>query len=113
MDIVSRPAAASQRMRYHFARLQTAPQLTAVIDCLFEIAPARTKYVFDGLVIVDDCLVFARVAGDTTFKHYVGRRDELIVNLVGFVTHLGFGTLEHEYVLSRIEGIPRRRAAVV
>jgi hypothetical protein len=32
----------------------------------------------------------------------------LIINLVGFVKHLGLGASEREFVLSRVESIPRR-----
>ncbi|GAC1300658.1 MAG: hypothetical protein NVSMB19_07540 [Vulcanimicrobiaceae bacterium] len=111
MDIGSPTVAASQRMRYHLSRLQTAPQLAAVLDCLFDLSPSRTEPRFAELAVVDDRLIFARMDGEKSFRHYVGRRDELVINLVGFVTHLGFGTTEREYVLSRIDGIPRRRAA--
>jgi len=111
MDIASPRVAASQRMRYHLARLQTAPQLTAVIDCLFEIAPCRTQPAFADLVVIDGSLLFARKNGEPGFIYFVGRLDELVINLVGYVKHLGFGTIEREYVLSRIESIPRRRAA--
>lgn len=111
MDIVSSTVAASQRMRYHFARLTTAPQLTAVIDCLFELSPARTDPAFAELIVLDDQLVFARVAGEPTFHHYVGRREELVVNLLGFVKHLDLGETERDFVLAKIDAIERRRAA--
>jgi hypothetical protein len=100
--------AAIERMRYHLSRLQTAPQFAAVLDCLFELQPRRTEPVFDELVLVDDRLLFARAAGETTFRHFVGRHDQLVVNLVGFVKHLRLGAHEREFVLSRVEGIPRR-----
>lgn len=100
--------AAIDRMRYHLSRLQTGPQFAAVLDCLFELEPRRTEPVFDELVLVDDRLLFARAAGDSSFRHFVGRRDQLIVNLVGFVRHLGLGTSEREYVLSRVGSISRR-----
>jgi hypothetical protein len=100
--------AAIERIRYHLSRLQTAPQFAAVLDCLFELKPNRTEPTFEELVLVDDRLLFARASGETTFRHFVGRRDQLILNLVGFVKHLGFGTQEREFVLSRVEGIARR-----
>lgn len=96
------------RMRYHLSRLHTAPQFAAVLDCLFDLTPRRTDPIFEELVIVDDRLVFARASGEQTFRHFVGRRDQLVINLVGFVKHLGLGTNEREYVLSRVDGIPRR-----
>ena len=96
------------RMRYHLSRLHTAPQFAAVLDCLFDLTPRRTDPIFEELVIVDDRLVFARASGEHTFRHFVGRRDQLVINLVGFVKHLGLGTNEREYVLSRVDGIPRR-----
>ncbi len=111
MDIGSRTVTASQRMRYHFSRLQTAPQLSAVLDCLFELAPCRTNPSIAELALVDDRLIFARLDGESSFRYFVGRREELVVNLVGFVKHLKLGNVEREYVLSRIDSIPRRRAA--
>ena len=101
---------AVNKLRYQLARLHTAPQFAAVLDCLFELTPRRTTPMFEELVVVDDRLVFARAAGERTFRHFVGRRDQLIINLVGFVRHLGFGTLEHEYVVNRVDSIPRRAA---
>lgn len=98
-------------MRYHLSRLATAPQFMAVLDCLFELAPRRTDPVFEELVLLDERLVFARMAGDESFRYYVGSRDELVVNLVGFVRHLGLGTIEREYVISRVESIRRERSA--
>ncbi|GAC1310438.1 MAG: hypothetical protein NVS2B3_10170 [Vulcanimicrobiaceae bacterium] len=111
MDTRPRALAASQRLRHHFSRMQTAPQLTAVIDCLFEIVPSRTAPTFVELAVVDGTLVFARARGETTFRHYVGPRDELAVNLLGFVAHLGLGPTERAYVLDRIAQIPRRADA--
>ena len=96
------------RLRYHLARLHTAPQFAAVLDCLFDLTPRRTDPMFEELVIVDDRLIFARASGERSFRHFVGRRDQLTINLVGFVRHLGLGTQTREYVLSRIESIPRR-----
>lgn len=98
-------------MRYQLGRLQTSPQLTAVIDCLFELTPGRTSPTFEELAVVDESLLFARMTGEETFRYFVGRRDELEQNLIGFVTHLGMGPLEREYVLERIASIPRRSAA--
>jgi hypothetical protein len=100
--------AATARLRYHLARLHTAPQFAAVLDCLFDLTPRRTDPMFEELVVVDDRLIFARATGERTFRHFVGRRDQLTINLVGFVRHLGLGTREREYVLSRVESIPRR-----
>jgi hypothetical protein len=99
---------AAGRVRYHLSRLQTAPQFAAVLDCLFDLSPRRTDPIFEELAIVDDRLVFARATGERTFRHFVGRRDQLVINLVGFVKHLGLGNQEREYVISRIDGIPRR-----
>jgi hypothetical protein len=97
---------AAQRMRYHVARLQTTPQFAAVLDCLFDLPPRTTPH-FSDLTLLDDRLVFARVDGEAEFAHFVGRRDQLVVDLVGLVRHLRLGTLEREYVLSRIDAIPR------
>jgi hypothetical protein len=88
--------AAVGRVRYHLSRLHTAPQFAAVLDCLFDLSPRRTDPIFEELVVVDDRLVFA------------GRRDQLVINLVGFVKHLGLGPREREFVLSRVDGIPRQ-----
>jgi hypothetical protein len=104
----SQTQAAVSRMRHHLARLQTAPQFAAVLDCLFDLSPRRTDPTFEELVLVDERLIFARAAGEKSFRHFVGRRDQLIINLVGFVKHLGLGTSEREFVLSRVESIPRR-----
>ena len=100
--------AAVGRVRYQLSRLHTAPQFAAVLDCLFDLTPRRTDPIFEELVVVDDRLVFARATGERTFRHFVGRRDQLIINLVGFVKHLGLSSREREYVLSRVDGIPRR-----
>jgi hypothetical protein len=102
--------AAVGRVRYHLSRLQTAPQFAAVLDCLFDLSPRRTDPIFEELAIVDGRLVFARATGERTFRHFVGRRDQLVINLVGFVKHLGLGNEEREYVLGRVDGIPRRVA---
>ena len=99
-----------ERLRYALSRLHTAPQHTAVLDCLFNLCPRRTDPVFEDLVVVDDRLVFARSAGESTFRHFVGRREALVLNVLGFVQHLGLGEREREYALSRIDGIPRRRS---
>ncbi len=98
---------ATSRLRYQFARLQTSPQLSAVIDCLFDLPP-RTEPAFEELAILDDRLVFARAENETTFRHFVGRRDQLATNLLGYVTHLKLGTNEREYVISRLDSIERR-----
>ncbi len=103
-----RAQAAVERLRYHFSRLQTAPQFAAVLDFLFDLHPLRTEPAFAELVVVDNRLVFARAKGERSFRHFVGRRDQLVVNLVGFVRHLGLGTYEHEFVLNRIDSLPRR-----
>ncbi len=108
MDIGLPAVAASQRMRYHLARLQTAPQFAAVLDRLFELSPCRTSPSFAELVVLDDQLIFARMAGDSSFRYFVGRREELVANLLGFVAHLGLGATERDYVLGRVNGIPRR-----
>lgn len=100
--------AAVGRVRYHLSRLHTAPQFAAVLDCLFDLSPRRTDPIFEELVVVDDRLVFARATGERTFRHFVGRRDQLVINLVGFVKHLGLGPREREFVLSRVDGIPRQ-----
>jgi hypothetical protein len=98
------------RVRYELSRLQTGPQFAAVLDCLFDLVPRRTDPIFEELVLVDDRLVFARATGERSFRHFVGRRDQLVINLLGFVKHLGLGTLEREFVLNRIDAIPRRAA---
>ncbi len=106
-----RPAQESiERLRYALSRLHTAPQHTAVLDCLFNLYPRRTDPIFEELVVVDDRLIFARAAGETTFRHFVGRREALVLNVLGFVKHLGLGEREREYALSRIDGIPRRNS---
>jgi hypothetical protein len=99
---------AIQRIRWHVSRLQTAPQFAAVLDCLFALHPTRTSPSFAELTVVDDRLVFARAEGEHTFRHFVGRYDQLVVNLVGLVRHLRMGMNEHEYVLARVASIPRR-----
>ncbi len=96
-------------MRSHLSRLQTSPQFAAVIDCLFDL-PRRTDPAFEELALLDGRLLFARAVNEKTFRHFVGRRDQLVSNLLGFVGHLKLGTAEREYVLSRVESIPRREA---
>jgi hypothetical protein len=108
METVSQTELASQRMRYHFSRLQTTPQFAAVLDCLFGLEPRRTEPSIAELALVDDRLVMARAEGEANFRHYVGSREQLAINLVGFVKHLGLGLNEREYVLSRVAGIARR-----
>jgi len=93
-------------MREHFRRLATTPQFAAVLECVFDLRPRRTKRAFAELCLIDGRLLFARAEGDTTFRHFVGRRDQLEVNLLGFVTHLGLGEDERAYVLARINAIP-------
>jgi hypothetical protein len=110
MATLSKAEQATQRMRYHFSRLQTSPQFAAVLDFLFDLQP-RTEPVISELALLDGRLVVARTHGDMSFRHYVGSRNELAINLVGFVDHLGLGRDEREYVLSRIDAIPRREAA--
>jgi hypothetical protein len=95
-------------MRYELSRLQTSPQLAAVLDCLFELEPRRTEPAIAELTLVDDRLVMARAEGEPNFRHYVGSREELAINLVGFVKHLGLGLTEREYVLSRVQSIGTR-----
>ncbi len=98
---------ATRRMRHHLSRLQTSPQFAAVIDCLFDL-PKRTEPAFAELAILDDRLIFARAENEKTFRHFVGRREQITNNLLGFVGHLGLGTVEREYVISRIESIAPR-----
>ncbi len=100
---------ATRRVRTQLARLQTSPQFAAVIDCLFDL-PRRTEPAFEELALVDDRLLFARAANEKTFRHFVGRRDQLETNLLGFVGHLKLGIAEREYVLSRVESISRRES---
>jgi hypothetical protein len=109
--MLSHPSAdlAARRVRYQLARLQTTPQLTAIIDCLFDL-PRRTEPAFDELMMVDERLLFARASGDESFRHFVGRRDQLTTTLMGFLRHLHFGSAERSYVRNRIEAIARRRA---
>ncbi|MBD5635069.1 MAG: hypothetical protein IAI49_11380 [Candidatus Eremiobacteraeota bacterium] len=97
--------AVSRRIRGHFQRLHASSQLTAVIDCVFDL-PRRTELAFQELCIVDQELVFAREEGHDAFLYYVGRRKDLATNLLGFVEHLGLGEREREYVASRIDAIP-------
>jgi hypothetical protein len=104
----SQAQAVTGRLRYQLSRLHTAPQFAAVLDCLFDLTPRRTDPIFEELVVVDDRLVFARASGERTFRHFVGRQDQLIINLVGFVKHLGLSIVEREYVLDCVENIPRR-----
>lgn len=108
MAIGSEAELATSRMRYQIARLQTRPQLAAVLDCLFEIVPKRTQPVLVELALVDEKLVFARAKGDASFVHFVGRTDELMSDLLGLVRHLKFGPAEREYVLLRMATIARR-----
>lgn len=108
MAIGSEAELATRRMRYQIARLQTRPQLAAVLDCLFEIEPKRTEPVLAELALVDEQLVFARAKGDETFTHFVGRTDDLMIDLLGLVRHLKFGPAEREYVLRRIATIARQ-----
>jgi hypothetical protein len=110
METVSKAELASQRMRYHFSRLQTSPQFAAVVDFLFDLQP-RTEPAIAELAILDDRLVVARVVGDMSFRHYVGTRNELAINLIGFVDHLRLGRQEREFVLGRLDAIPRQTAA--
>ncbi len=105
METVSKTERATQRMRYEFARLQTSPQFAAVLDCLFDLQPRRTDPAIADLVLVDDHLVMARAEGEMSYRHYVGSREQLTVNLLGFVRHLGYGLAEREYVLTRIASI--------
>ncbi len=108
MNDVSTAEAAGRRMRAHFRRLATTPQFAAVVECVFDLRPRRTKRAFAELCLLDGRLLFARAEGDTTFRHFVGRRDQLEINLLGFVSHLGLGEDERAYVLGRIEAIPVR-----
>jgi hypothetical protein len=97
-------------MRGHFGRLVAPPQFAAVVDCIFDIRPRRTSPAFVELCVVDGRLVFARAEGDDTFRHFVGLRDQLAHNLVGFVRHLRLGEPDRAFVLSRIDAIPTRSA---
>ncbi len=99
---------AGRRMRGHFKRLVTAPQFGAVLDCVFELHPKRTSLVFAELCVLDGQLVFARADGDDAFRHFVGSRDQLAINLLGFVTHLGLGAEDRAYVERRLSEIPAR-----
>jgi hypothetical protein len=100
---------AGRRMRGHFKRLVAAPQFAAVVDCVFDL-PRRTTPAFAELCLVDGRLVFARAAGEDTFRHFVGRRDQLAARLLAFVTHLHLGEPDRDYVLGRVDAIPSRRA---
>jgi hypothetical protein len=108
MNEVSTAERAGRRMRGHFRRLATTPQFAAVVECVFDLRPRRAKRAFAELCLLDGRLLFARAEGDTTFRHFVGRRDQLEINLLGFVTHLGLGEDERAYVLGRIDAIPVR-----
>ncbi len=108
MAIGSQADLATNRMRYQISRLQTRPQLAAVLDCLFEIVPKRTDPVLAELTLVDEHLVFARATGEAAFKHFVGRTDELLSELLGLVRHLKLGDVEREYVMRRVAKIARR-----
>ncbi len=99
---------ATSRMRYHISRLQTRPQLAAVLDCLFDIVPKRTEPALAELALVDEKLVFARAAGDADFLHFVGRTDDLLVDLLGLVSHLKLGAEERSYVTRRVAAIAAR-----
>jgi len=110
MAPVSKTDLATQRMRYHLSRLQTSPQFAAVIDFLFDLEP-RTEPKIAELALVDERLIVARAVGDPTFRHYLGSRRQLEVNLVGFVDHLRLGPSERECVLARIDSIPNRPPA--
>jgi hypothetical protein len=99
---------AGRRMRGHFKRLAAPPQFGAVVDCVFDLYPKRTSPVFEELCVVDGRLIFARAVGDESFRYFVGSRDQLAINLLGFVKHLGLGEDDRNYVLGRIGDIPRR-----
>lgn len=99
---------AGQRMRRHFARLATGAQFAAVVDCVFDISPRRTAPAFAELCTVGDDLMFARTHGETAFRHFVGRREQISVDLLGLVTHLRLGDDERAYVQDRIDAIPAR-----
>ncbi len=105
----SSEALATGRMRYHLSRLQTRPQLAAVLDCLFELAPKRTEPALAELALVDERLVFARAQGDAEFLHFVGRTDELLADLLGLVRHLKLGADERAYVLRRVATIAHQK----
>ncbi len=108
MAIGSEAELATSRMRFHISRLQTRPQLAAVLDCLFDLDPKRTEPVIEELVLVDEKLVFARAQGEETFGHFVGRTDELLSDLLALVRHLKFGPAERDYVLTRVASIDRQ-----
>ncbi|MFY9781646.1 MAG: hypothetical protein WAJ85_14185 [Candidatus Baltobacteraceae bacterium] len=99
-------ALATRRVRYHAARLQTSPQFAAVLDVLFDL-PKRTEPAFVELVMADGRLLFARTPGDRDFRHYCGRREELLDNLAGLCRHLHLGVDERAYVFAQVEGIPQ------
>ncbi len=104
----SSEALATSRMRYHISRLQTRPQLAAVLDCLFDIVPKRTEPALDALALIDDKLVFARARGDSEYLHFVGRTDELASDLLGLVRHLKLGADERAYILRQLGTITSR-----
>ena len=97
---------AERRVRGHFTKLVTANQFAAVIDAVFDLWPRRTSPAFAELCIVNSQLVFARAEGETAFRYFVGRLDQLSIDLLGFVTHLGLGDDERAYVQARIAAIP-------
>ena len=99
-------ALATQRVRFHASRLQTSPQFAAVLDVLFDL-PNRTQPAFAELVLTDGSLIFARTADDEDFRHYCGRREDLVINLAGMCSHLRLGPAERDYVLGQIDTIPR------
>ncbi|MGP6158767.1 MAG: hypothetical protein ACLPYS_14895 [Vulcanimicrobiaceae bacterium] len=98
-------ALATQSVRRHASRLQTSPQFAAVLDVLFDL-PKRTRPAFAELVLADGSLLFARAADEYDFRHYCGRREDLLDNLTGLCRHLRLGSEERDYVLAQVDKIP-------
>ncbi len=96
---------ATANVRYHASRVQTTPHLTAVFDLLFDVVPRRTQTAFSGLALVAGRLVFARVAGETTYRVFIGTRDALAVDILGFARHMRLDGDAYAYVLERLASI--------
>jgi hypothetical protein len=98
-------ARATQLVRFHASRLQTSPQFAAVLDVLFDL-PKRTQPAFAELVLTGGSLLFARTEDDEDFRHYCGRREDLVLNLAGMCRHLRLGADERDYVFAQVDSIP-------
>ncbi len=98
-------SAATANVRYHASRVQTTPHLTAVLDLLFDVAPRRTQVTFSGLALVAGRLVFARVSGEATYRVFIGTRDALAIDILGFARHMRFGDEANAYVRDRLASI--------